>query len=83
MKKCGNCRYRMCSGWGGMLECCLDYEMACNEEDEIKAAADCPRYEEGTPECLEEDHYTPSATNGDYGPGNPWDAPGMSIRDFI
>ena len=24
-----------------------------------------------------------SCTAGDYGPGNPWDAPGMSIRDFI
>ena len=24
-----------------------------------------------------------SATNRDYGPSNPWDAPGMSIRDFI
>lgn len=27
--------------------------------------------------------YTPSVTGGDYGPGNPWDAPGMSIHDFI
>lgn len=27
--------------------------------------------------------YIPSCTAGDYGPGNPWDAPGMSIRDFI
>lgn len=24
-----------------------------------------------------------SCTADDYGPGNPWDAPGMSIRDFI
>ena len=24
-----------------------------------------------------------SSTNGDYGPSNPWDAPGMSISDFI
>ena len=24
-----------------------------------------------------------SSTAGDYGPSNPWDAPGMSIRDFI
>lgn len=31
----------------------------------------------------EEEDYTPSATNGDYSPSNPWDAPGMSIRDFI
>lgn len=26
---------------------------------------------------------TTSCTYGDYGPSNPWDAPGMSIRDFI
>lgn len=25
----------------------------------------------------------PSSTAGDYGPSNPWDAPGMSISDFI
>lgn len=30
-----------------------------------------------------DDHYIPSATNGDYSPSNPWDAPGMSIHDFI
>lgn len=24
-----------------------------------------------------------SSTNRDYGPSNPWDAPGMSINDFI
>lgn len=34
-------------------------------------------------EDTEEDKYIPSATRGDYGPGNPWDAPGMSISDFI
>lgn len=32
---------------------------------------------------FEDDDYTPSSSNGDYGPSNPWDAPGMSIRDFI
>ena len=25
----------------------------------------------------------PSATRGDYSPSNPWNAPGMSARDFI
>ena len=30
-----------------------------------------------------DDEYTPSAENGDYSPSNPWDAPGMSISDFI
>lgn len=31
----------------------------------------------------DDDYYTPSSTAGDYGPSNPWDAPGMSISDFI
>lgn len=28
-------------------------------------------------------HYIPSATARDYSPSHPWDAPGMSIHDFI
>ena len=31
----------------------------------------------------EDEEYIPSSTNGDYSPGNPWDAPGMSPSDFI
>lgn len=38
--------------------------------------------DEGYLEDLEEES-TPCCTNRDYGPSNPWDAPGMSIRDFI
>ena len=30
-----------------------------------------------------EDHYSPCCTLQDYSPSHPWDAPGMSIRDFI
>ena len=30
-----------------------------------------------------EDDYCPSASRGDYSPSNPWDAPGMSISNFI
>jgi hypothetical protein len=30
-----------------------------------------------------DENYIPSSTDGDYSPSNPWDAPGMSIRDFI
>ena len=83
-RKCGNCKYCMFVGWDGILEGCMDYEMATTEEDEIIAAADCGKYEFGTPKCLErDDEYTPSATNGDYGPSCPWNAPGMSVRDFI
>ena len=29
------------------------------------------------------EEHIPSSTNGDYSPNNPWDAPGMSIKDFI
>ena len=31
----------------------------------------------------EDKEYVPSAENGDYGPSNPWDAPGGSIDMFI
>ena len=34
-------------------------------------------------EDLGDKEYCPSSTNGDYSPSNPWDAPGMSIKDFI
>ena len=34
-------------------------------------------------EFEEDEDYIPSSTNGDYSPSNPWDAPGMSIHDFI
>lgn len=85
MKKCGKCRYRCYSGWGGMMTLCIDYERAETEEDEIRAAADCRKFKEGTPDCLADKDriYTPSATGGDYSPSSPWNAPGMSVRDFI
>ena len=56
---------------------CLRWEMA--ECDGIKIHS-CERFIE---KRLDEDEYCPSATAGDYSPSNPWDAPGMSIRDFI
>lgn len=34
-------------------------------------------------EDFDDENYTPSSTNRDYSPSNPWDAPGMSISDFI
>jgi hypothetical protein len=46
--------------------------------DEIeKELSDC---------CFDDDgdkEYIPSSTNGDYSPSNPWDAPGMKMKDFI
>lgn len=82
MRECSNCRYRYHVGWSG-IECCFVYELVSTEKEEIEAAAGCSRYDEGTPDCLKEERYAPSATNGDYGPSAPWNAPGMSIRDFI
>ena len=34
-------------------------------------------------EITEESNDYPCSTNYDYSPANPWDAPGMSINDFI
>ena len=82
MKSCRNCVYRAYESMFG-IDYCLDYEMASTEAEEIKAASECARYEEGTPECLEDRHYCKSSTGGDYGPSNPWDAEGMSVRDFV
>ena len=31
----------------------------------------------------EEEYEYTSSTHGDYSPSNPWDAPGMSISDFL
>lgn len=31
----------------------------------------------------DDEPYTRSSSAGDYGPGNPWNAPGMSVSDFI
>ena len=44
-----------------------------------------PEYESQDEELMPRynDDYTPSATAGDYSPSNPWDAPGMSMSDFI
>ena len=40
--------------------------------------------EEEIPEYIEHEQYiSTSCTAHDYSPSNPWDAPGMSIRDFI
>ena len=80
VRKCSNCKNRVWEGWL-WPENCLDYEMAAAEEEEIAAAKDCHMYEEDAFD--DEDEYCPSSTRGDYSPSNPWDAPGMSIKDFI
>ena len=59
-------------------EVCLDAGVAfvlSNATDELE-------YIEIEEEEYEEE-YCPSSTNGDYSPSCPWNAPGMSIKDFI
>lgn len=78
-RSCANCAHRK---WEAMFgpEYCLGYEMAADDEEMIEEANACKRYEL---EEEEEGHYCPSATAGDYSPSSPWNAPGMSVRDFI
>ena len=72
---CKLCRNRQYNTYYGK-DYCLDYEMGnCNAKD-----TNCQNYE---PETETDEHYCPSATAGDYSPSNPWDAPGMSVSDFI
>lgn len=70
---------------GGHLDCAeinvIDYgTMICAER--YVSLVDVERIYE-VEENEEQEAYTPCATNRDYGPSNPWDAPGMSIHDFI
>lgn len=50
------------------------------EEDESVICLDVEELDDA---YFDDDDYMPSAENGDYGPSNPWDAPGGSISDFI
>jgi hypothetical protein len=54
----------------------------CPYTEYVHSAKDCRDF------CDESDlntfnAYTPSSTYGDYSPSNPWNAPGMSVKDFI
>lgn len=50
-------------------------EMLKHQEDE-------PEFDE-EPEYHNEEIQHSSCTERDYSPSNPWDAPGMSVKDFI
>lgn len=52
--------------------------MEIRDENQIIQEEDCIV----NPIALDE-KYCPSATHGDYSPSCPWNAPGMSIHDFI
>ena len=74
-KSCLNCAYRFDSH----VEPCKAFEMA-DSGDYEAYAEECAGYEE---ETHAEEHYTRSSSAGDYSPSCPWNAPGMSISDFI
>ena len=63
-------------GREGSEECdnCIVLSLRYNAGEEYGSAAE---------EEDEEDQYIHSSTYRDYGPSNPWDAPGMSVKDFI
>ena len=67
IRKCESCMWAICDDSGEPVGCC-------------GGDGDCPSIEEVLKEY---EHYTPSATRGDYSPANPWDAPGMKVSDFI
>ena len=51
-----------------------------------KEAEERSRWEmehDGPQDCMKSGREYTCCTSHDYGPSNPWDAPGMSIRDFI
>lgn len=56
IRKCGNCKNRYYSDVNGAFEDCYNYKKTETEDDEILQAADCIRYEKGTPECIMCDH---------------------------
>lgn len=74
-KSCLNCARRFDS-YG---EPCKAFEMADGDDYEVYAE-ECAGYEE---ETYEDRHYIRSSSAGDYRPSCPWNAPGMSISDFI
>ena len=82
-KSCSNCGNRYESSCVGTVMC-PGWERCDTEEDGIACASSCERYleDDRTHEEFQEE-YTPSATYGDYSPSCPWNAPGMSISDFI
>lgn len=55
----------------------LRYQCGYDLPDTLPCERDGERWERE-----DEDDYT-CASAGDYGPGTPWNAPGMSVRDFV
>ena len=58
-------------------------ESAMEYFDEVCEMTDSEKEFFGIETESDDDEYIPSAENGDYSPSCPWNAPGMSIKDFI
>ncbi len=78
IKSCSNCKNRKFY-FGDSFDYCMDYEMS---DDTKKTAANCSRYKKEE-KNEDEEEYCPSSSAGDYSPSCPWNAPGMSVSDFI
>jgi hypothetical protein len=59
---------------------CMVYNEETKEYDHEYRWFEVP---EGFEKEYDDEEYEPSSTGGDYSPSNPWDAPGMSVSDFI
>lgn len=69
----GECPYDAYDSEACRVYCGLGVDVTCDENE----------FEELLEGELKYDRYIPSSTYRDYGPSNPWDAPGMSVKDFI
>ena len=65
-----------CIEWHDWVDTLLDSEVEVSDKE---PEDDSYKYDFSE----EDDSYTPSSTNHDYSPSDPWNAPGMSIKDFI
>lgn len=79
MVSCTTCANRTYEDWGGSKPC-PQWEQLETDEEEKEMAQKCERYRLITDY---EEEYCPSATAGDYSPSSPWNAPGMSAKDFF
>lgn len=71
-----------------MFDCCKEQERAAcvnsGYDPELEKQEEEYGYEQEDESLgFYDEPYTPSATAGDYSPSCPWNAPGMSIHDFI
>ena len=66
----------ICIAWHDWVDTLLDSEVEVLDKE--------PEDDSYKYDFLEDDYpYIPSATHHDYSPSDPWNAPGMSLKDFI